>query len=163
MAVEAWALDEVRTALQRARDEGRGMSRSELQQECGIGTNDLEETLDTLRERGEARQQDPDTFEAVLAEDRSSAARPAHEDAEEPVAEEPDEPELPPVRDRLAAARRERAQLAAEQRRGEELDAPRREVKLSHAMVESLQADALGELVKAGLEDGETFVLIVEP
>lgn len=160
---EDWQVPAVLDVLRRARDVGETRSRSQLQDEVGIGAGDLEAALDALRTAGEVRNPTPDEFEAtggVEGSDEPAPARSNESDAEavregafgEPAPRE-DGPLLPGFASELDAAARRLARAPED-----------RETVLSRAMVESLDPEALGKLVLAGVqgEDG-AFVLRVEP
>lgn len=141
----------VRDELRRITDRGELASRSELQAAVGVGAGDLQAALDVLRDAGEASEVEPDGFRLGLEDDDEPPARVAG--APGVTVEEFEE--QPPRR------------VTAVQVGGyrEEYGGPA-QVTMPRAVAAVLDAQALGALVKAGIDTtdaGETFVFEVTP
>lgn len=170
MAAEEYQVTLVRDALQRASDIGEHRSRAQLQQECGLGSGDLDAVLEELRGAGEATEVAPDAFEAMSEEVREARAA-ARADEEDEGAEEGERDDEPPPFTReaempsLAEAER-RAGRGAPSAGGATAPATR-EVRLTMGVAGALDEAALGQLVKAGIDeargDRAVFILTVSP
>lgn len=171
MAAEEYQVALVRDALQRASDIGEQRSRAQLQQECGLGSGDLEAVLEELRGAGEATEVAPDAFEAMSEEVREAraAARADDEDAgaEEGADEEPEPHEGRGPAHLPSLAEAERAAGRGAPSAGGAPPVAKREVRLTMGVAGALDEAALGQLVKAGIDeargDGAVFILTVSP
>ena len=137
----------VRDELEARSDRGELSSRQELQETVGLGAGDLQAALDVLRERGEASEVEPDGYRLVLPD---SPATP--------------EPDITLAEAEARAALPTRASNAARPQEPTRLSAG--QVIMPRAMVDRLEADVLGGMLKAGIEaspEGETFTFEVTP
>lgn len=150
MTAEPWALSDVEDALDRARDEGGGATLVALREEVGIGHEDLKDVLSVLRERGEAVEAAPGEwrrpFDDEQATQRSHAVE--AEDGEDGVAV--DDPA--PVQ---RGARRGSVLVATDDG----------QVVLTAKVLQALDAETIGKIVQAGVEDAgeDVFTLTVRP
>jgi hypothetical protein len=149
-------LRELERVLTAAAERGESCSVGGLREEMDVGTAELSAMLDTLREHGKAVEEAPGEWRGPLM-DEIDAAAPAAEplrvvvNADVPEAREVEEIPIP-------RGRTEWTTMGYEQ-------GSQPTVRLTRAIAEALDADALGKLVKAGLEDvGDgVFVLEVTP
>lgn len=150
----------VRDELHRATDVGETGSRARLQAACALGAGDLEAALATLREAGEITEITPDVFELIPVGEREEREALDAEEAER-ARVEAGEPMALPGAERPPAG----AHLAREARRpfAELLAAQQSTVKLTKGVAAALNAETIGALVKAGIEEaaGGPFVLEV--
>lgn len=146
---EEFAVQMVREELERAGDTSeRARTRAQLQAACGVGAGDLEASLDELRVAGLITEVAPGEYEWLseeLREERAGAR------GEAPAAPEPES------RERVTAigSGNSRVEFARDAH-----------VSMPRGVVAVLDGQALGALVKAGIEnvaDGETFVFEVTP
>lgn len=144
--------------LSRASDIGETRSRAQLQASIAIGAGDLEAVLNELREAGEASEVAPGEWEPVMVVDvPPGAPEPEPERGVEVDEFEEHEPGMVPADGRLVHRHGVPGRVGYS-------GVPERAVLLSRAMVESLDAEALGKLVLAGVQGEEgVFVLRVEP
>lgn len=146
-------VDLVRDVLRRATDVGEARSRAALQEEVGLGAGDLQGVLDVLFLAGEASEEAPDEIVAAPQGEPVPAREPAAA-APEPGPPRPAEPQpRGPVSAFQAGSYRE--EYAREST-----------VTMPRAMVDALEAPALGSLLKAGIEaaeEGVPFVFEVTP
>lgn len=145
---EEFVVTMVREELERAGDTTeRRRTRQQLQVACGVGSGDLEASLDELRAEGLVTEVAPGEWEWIseeLREERAVAR------GEAPAAE-------PEERERVTAI--ESGSGRVEFARDAHVSMPR-------GVVAVLDEQALGALVKAGIEnvgEGETFVFEVTP
>lgn len=134
----------VRDELQRISDSGQLASRALLREQVGVGARDLDRALDVLRERGEASEVEPDGF------------RMSREDVQ-------DAPDAPPA---VAAPQRTGDTRERISRVGDVEFAREATVTMPRAMVDAIDADALGKILKAGIDAapaGLSFVFEVTP
>lgn len=147
--------------LKRGSDTGEGRSRQQLQEVAGVGAGDLETILADLRLTGTITEQAPDEIVMVDSEEA-----PDDDDSEDGVAPEPGVS--------LAEAERGAARRTRETRAiGAIGKGPNRvefvreaTVTMPRAMVDALEADALGKLLKAGIgaaDAAQAFVFEVTP
>lgn len=134
---------EIARELEVAGEQGQTMSVAALRDHFELGHDDLLEALDALREHGQA-------VEAAPGEWRG------------PMADELPQPEPPRVRVSVADEEPpEREPLP----RGTLLSSSGATVRLTPGVADALNAEALGAIVKAGIEEakalGEPFVLEV--
>lgn len=132
-----------------AAEEGRTLALSEMQGELGVGHDDLGEMLDALREKGTAVEAAPSEWRGPMV-DEMPPSEPA-----------PDQER----RVRVSVGENDREQLAPRATAlSVGMDAT---VKLTPAVAAALSAEALGEVVKAGIAEankaGDAFVLEVGP
>jgi hypothetical protein len=158
MTAEAWAIEEVRTKLTLASDQGETMGIGELREEVGIGHDDLMSVLDSLRESGDAVEHTPgewrtpydDEREDTGSDEAGEAAARAALDRRDGRAEEDEKPGA-----RAAPA----PQTGTLEGGGG--------VVLTMAVASALDAETIGKLVEAGITeakaDDRAFVLRVEP
>lgn len=152
---------EVQRLLVVAKDSGEPASEALLQEECGLGHDDLHGVLDQLREHGMAEEVAPGEWQAPSDRVPARALE----------VEVPDEPD-----DRVEAARaamRERDEMSSEVQRllgsraGGSSFAGAPTVRLTTAIANALDAEALGKLVKAGIDEAtahdQPFTLEVAP
>lgn len=136
--------------LRRIADRGELASRSQLQEAVGIGAGDLELALGELRERGEASEVEPDRFGVPVSEEERGV--------EGDVLPEEQREMLP---DPLSAP--------GPKERGPEpwrIASHGAQVSMPRAVAGVLDAEALGKLLKAGIETAAadvTFVFEVTP
>ena len=146
MTAPEWALPMVERALADKAVGGETITEAALQEEVGIGHDDLRATLDALREEGKAVEEAPGEWRAPYEDEEQI-------EAGEPAAERASSADLPST---ALSAPRADSRLA---RAGEVTTV------LTAGMAKSLGADALGQFIHAGIEDasGRPFVLRVEP
>lgn len=142
--------------LRRIADHGELASRSQLQEAVGIGAGDLELALGELRERGEASEVEPDRFGVPVSEeerdvegDGEGHVLPSPEQQREML---PDPLSAPGAKERGPGAWRIASHGA--------------QVSMPRAVAGVLDAEALGKLLKAGIETAAadvTFVFEVTP
>lgn len=168
MAAEEYQVALVRDALQRASDIGEQRSRAQLQEECGLGSGDLEAVLEELRGSGEATEVAPDAFEAMSEEVREARAAAR---ADEGAGAEEGEHEQPPPFTREAElpslAEAERAAGRGAPSTGGAPPPAEKRVELPAGVAAALDVESLGRIVTAGVEEakavGARFVLVIEP
>lgn len=138
---DAVMVELVRDELRRRSDTGGLASRAELREAVGVGASDLEAVLDALRELGEASEVEPDGFSCGVQEPAPTGGAALDE-----------EPEPMPPAERVRVA-----EFAGG------FDA---QVMMPRAVANVLDAEALGKLLKAGIDTTpaeETFTFEVTP
>lgn len=141
-------LRECERLLTVAAEEGVAVSEAWLQDELGVGRTDLMRMLDTLREHGKAVEVAPGEW------GQGDGPAAAEEAAVAPVVVQTadvDEPEAGVALDDPRPTSFEGAQeYIAEHLRSAP---PASHVRLSRGMVAALEPDALGKLIRAGIDD----------
>jgi hypothetical protein len=155
MADDEAIVELVRDELERITDTGELASRARLREAVGLGAGDLERALGVLRDRGQASEVEPDGYRLVRDE---------HD-----LVPGPGQPVVPEPGVSLAEAEAAKpagpmtAFQAGDYREEYERSAT---VTMPRAMVDAIDADALGKILKAGIDaapDGEAFVFEVTP
>lgn len=153
MVVDGVMVGMVADELRRASDVGELRSRSQLREAVGVGAGDLEAALAALRDAGKATEVEPDAYRLVQEGDLD----------DEPAAAATPEPGLSlaeaEARVRPPAGTQARARMDGAPVAGATVTMPR-------AMVDALDAPALGALLKAGIDSSEpavSFVFEVTP
>lgn len=141
-----------------ASDLGEARSFASLREELGIGHEDLEAALGVLREHGKAQELTPGEWSGPDGD----ALEPEHVAEAERVVVSVSGPDGESVEDDRAPLGRAEVSVQT----GSWAIEPT--VRLTMAIAQSLDAQALGALVKAGIDDaatreGEVFVLEVLP
>lgn len=154
-------LRELERLLVIAADSGETRSVAGLQEELGMGRSDLMGALDVLREHGKAITVAPDEWSGPGVEDmppESADAGPVRVS----VSDDEDGGERA-----VEYFRRQDGQLEplpdGEARRWHTIGAAGPTVRLTRAIADALDPEAIGKIVKAGLEsaDGDRFILEV--
>lgn len=162
MAEERVEVDEtqvglVRDELRRATDIGEERSRQQLQEACGIGAGDLDKVLTHLRTDGEVSEVVPDGWRLIEEHDG--------EERDDEGAGDVDEPDVSlDEAEQRAAAGKPPIPGAPRRRQAQSVDV---RVELPFGVAKTLDEDALGGIVKAGIGEADEhqarFVFIVEP
>lgn len=163
-------LRELARELELAAERGVSLTFSVMQEQFGLGHHDLEVSLDLLREHGQAVEESPGEWRGPTMDELDTAAKtgttPAADDGRVRVrVDEGDAAQDEAAtagRDRLREMDGQRAPAASSGWIGE-ATAAGPDVRLTRGIAEKMGDEALGQLVKAGLEDadGDTFVLEV--
>lgn len=144
MAAEDWQIVAVADALKRASDVGETRSRAALQEECGIGAGDLEETLDVLRDRNAAWEVTPGVY--------SSGVEPAVDDDDPATSTGAAEAVASPAPAAIPGRPRAAAPASVEPVR----------VEMPMGVAGGMDAAALGSIVQSGIgqakAEGRGFV-----
>lgn len=166
--IEVEAFEQVRLKLVERTEQGEPITEAELREELGIGHDDLTGVLTVLRERGDATNVAPAEWRAPYESEREEAAAddaataaldhfdgkngPAEEEDGAPASsrgEEPIERTPPPARD------------------GRVIVAEAGNVTLTAKVLAAMDAETIGKLVKAGVEEASDaslpFIFRVEP
>lgn len=152
MTAEPWALSEVGNALDRARDDGEPATTGALREQVGIGHEDLQDVLSALRERGEAVEAAPGEWRRPFEDEQATQRAAATEAADGEEDGGVDEPSTAaPAR----GARRGAVMVATEDG----------QVVLTAKVLAALDAETIGKIVQAGVEDAgeDVFTLTVRP
>lgn len=128
--------------LKAASDVGDHRSRHQLQEACGIGSGDLDAVLDALASEGRAEEQAPDEW--VIP--RESERPPVEREEPDGEPEEVEEAEAEPPGPRAPIPGRPRRPLPE----GQDV-----RVQLPMGVAKTLGADALGNVVAAGIGEAE--------
>jgi biotin operon repressor len=138
-----------------AAESGQTRHLAELREEMGVSTAELSQMLDTLREHGQAVEVAPGEWRGPLADEVEAAAAPL----------EPVRVSVPANAEDNGEGRLSPPETFDPLRSGVQVFAPT--VRLTMAIANALEPEALGALVKAGIseseERNETFVLEVLP
>ena len=162
MTAEAWALEEVSNVLRRLREQGEGVVTAErIRGEVGIGHEDLTDVLAELRERGEISEEAPGEW-AVAGED----------DGEVGVSLSDAEANARAAMDRMDGKDRRRPAASGDSATPPFAGVPRSgtvagaTTRLTVGVADALDAETLGSLVKAGIEEakqaGVAYSLLVD-
>jgi hypothetical protein len=149
-------LRELERELTVAAESGEPMTLAAVQESLGVGHDDAVGALETLREHGKAVEVAPGEWSGPTQDELDAAAASSVEATPRVVvrADVPEEAEDVPRRARAPAGAEGILTLAEPT------------VRLTMAIAEALDADAIGKLVKAaiaGTEAGEVFILEITP
>lgn len=157
MPAEAGAYDQVRLKLVEVGEQGQTITEAELRELFGIGHGDLLEVLNALREEGTAVNVLPSEWRAARPDEL-----PGDEDEGEPADVEAALDHFDGVEGR--PSRTERPAVHPSARSAASLSFGGGTVVLTKAVARALDAQTLGAIVTAGIEDAgdEAFILRVE-
>jgi hypothetical protein len=154
-------LRELERELTVAAEQGETREFGRLREEFGVGTQELQAMLDALREHGKAVEEAPGEWRGPTLDEVDSA--PVESPRVMVSADVPeDEGGMVPADGRIIE-RHGHGGLPAAMFAGQQADP---NVRLTMAIAEALEAEALGQLVKAaiaGLPEHESFILEITP
>lgn len=146
-------LRELERVLTLAADSGEPAARASLQAELGVGGDELQSMLDELRAHGKAVEVTPGEWRGPLAEDGAAEPQPVTVSAPEPENQD----ELSDEQVRAWFARQDREPMAAPMPAVDMVSGAT--VRLTPAVADALDPEALGKLVKAGIDEAKAVGL----
>lgn len=167
MTAEAWALTEVRAILERAGVGDEAVGVDEIRAEAGVGHDDLTDVLSTLRERGEAVEDEPGKWRTPYGAPAPATDAPdVQDDVVEHAPEQGGEADRR-VAEFMAPERQQTARAAALEPGLTRATADGSQIVLTATILGAMTAEVIGAIVHAGVaEAAETksvFVFRVEP